>query len=93
VPPPWPWKRTDGAKQQQSPAKGLATRHDHSTGHPLLAFDLKQYLTLENLKNSQGHFARLYATHRLAVIASHMAIHILATALSLPGQSMLTALA
>lgn len=54
------------------------------------AYDLKQYLTLENLKNSQEHFARLYATHRLAVIASYMAIYILATALSLPGAVIMT---
>lgn len=54
------------------------------------AFDLKQYLTLEHLKNSQAHFAGLYAAHRLAVIVSYLAIYILVTALSLPGAVIMT---
>ncbi len=54
------------------------------------AFDLKQYLTLEHLKNSQAYFAGLYAAHRLAVIVSYLAIYILVTALSLPGAVIMT---
>lgn len=54
------------------------------------AFDLKQYLTLESLKNSQEHFNHLYASNRLTVIISYMAIYILVTALSLPGAVIMT---
>ena len=53
-------------------------------------FDLQQYLTLAALKSRQAAFAEFYAGHRLPTIAGYMAIYILATALSLPGATVLT---
>ena len=53
-------------------------------------FDLQQYLTLAALKSRQAAFAEFYAGHRLLTIAGYMAIYILATALSLPGATVLT---
>lgn len=53
-------------------------------------FDLKQYLSLDYIKASQGRFQALYASHRLTVIAAYMAIYIAVTALSLPGAAVLT---
>ena len=51
---------------------------------------LGQYLSLEYLKASQGKFVQLYASHRLAVIATYMAVYITVTALSLPGAAVMT---
>lgn len=51
---------------------------------------LDRYLTLHYLKESQAGFAELYAARPLAVIASYMAVYILATALSLPGAVIMT---
>lgn len=53
-------------------------------------FDLKQYLTLSYIKESQQQFQQLYLENRLTVIASYMAIYILVTALSLPGAAIMT---
>lgn len=53
-------------------------------------FDLQQYLTLAALKSRQAAFAEFYAGNRLLTIAGYMAIYILATALSLPGATVLT---
>jgi uncharacterized membrane protein YdjX (TVP38/TMEM64 family) len=54
------------------------------------AFDLKQYLTLSYIKESQEKFQALYAEHSAAVIAAYMAIYILVTSLSLPGAAVMT---
>lgn len=54
------------------------------------ALHLDHYLTLEALKSSREGLARLYAEHRLAVIAAYMLLYIVATALSLPGAVILT---
>lgn len=51
---------------------------------------LGQYLTLDYIKASQGKFAQLYTDHRLAVIATYMAIYIIVTSLSLPGAAVMT---
>lgn len=53
-------------------------------------FDLGRYLTLSYIKQSQQHFADLYARHQIAVIAAYMAVYILVTSLSLPGAAVLT---
>ena len=53
-------------------------------------FELSQYLSLDYLKSSRVQFSRLYAAHPVAVIAVYMAGYILATALSLPGATILT---
>jgi uncharacterized membrane protein YdjX (TVP38/TMEM64 family) len=52
--------------------------------------DLGQYLSLDYLKTSQDKFTQIYASHRLPVIASYMAIYIVVTALSLPGAAVMT---
>ena len=52
--------------------------------------DLGQYLTLDYLKASQDKFVQLYASHRLTVIATYMAVYIVVTALSLPGAAVMT---
>lgn len=53
-------------------------------------FDLKQYLTLSYIKESQAYFQQLYLDNRLVVISSYMAIYITVTALSLPGAVIMT---
>ena len=53
-------------------------------------FDLKQYLTLSYIKESQEYFQQLYTEHRLLVISSYMGIYIAVTALSLPGAAIMT---
>ena len=53
-------------------------------------FDLRQYLTLDYLKESQEHFRRLYEDNRLTVLGTYMAIYIVVTALSLPGAVIMT---
>jgi uncharacterized membrane protein YdjX (TVP38/TMEM64 family) len=54
------------------------------------ALDLRQYLTLSYIKESQENFQALYAEHRAGVIAAYMAIYILVTSLSLPGAAVMT---
>jgi len=51
---------------------------------------LGQYLSLDYLKTSQDKFVQLYTGHRIAVIATYMAIYIVVTALSLPGAVVMT---
>ena len=53
-------------------------------------FDLKQYLTLSYIKDSQEYFQELYAGNKLLVISSYMTIYITVTALSLPGAVIMT---
>ena len=53
-------------------------------------FHLEQYLTLQYIKESQTQFARLYAGHRLLVIAGYLLVYILVTSLSLPGAAVMT---
>ncbi|MBW1791406.1 MAG: TVP38/TMEM64 family protein [Deltaproteobacteria bacterium] len=53
-------------------------------------FDLKQYLTLSYIKESQEYFQQLYAENSLLVISVYMAIYIAVTALSLPGAVIMT---
>jgi len=52
--------------------------------------ELDRFLSLSYLKSSQESFAGLYARHRVMVIGAYMLIYILATALSLPGATVLT---
>ena len=52
--------------------------------------DLRQYLTLDYLKESQEHFRRLYDDNRFTVLGTYMAIYIVVTALSLPGAAIMT---
>lgn len=54
------------------------------------ALDLQQHLTLTALKSRQAAFAEFYAGNPLLTIGGYMAIYILATALSLPGATVLT---
>jgi uncharacterized membrane protein YdjX (TVP38/TMEM64 family) len=53
-------------------------------------FDLGQYLTLSYLRESRDKFALLYSENRIMVIGIYAAIYIVATALSLPGATILT---
>ncbi|GAC1606334.1 MAG: bifunctional TVP38/TMEM64 family protein/FAD-dependent oxidoreductase [Ramlibacter sp.] len=54
------------------------------------AFDLERFLSLDDLKRSQAALAGFYASRPLTVVASYVAIYVLATALSLPGAVILT---
>ncbi|MCP5283333.1 MAG: FAD-dependent oxidoreductase [Burkholderiaceae bacterium] len=54
------------------------------------AFDLQRFLTLDYLKAAQGDFAALYAERPLLVIGGYFLIYVVATALSLPGATILT---
>ncbi len=56
-------------------------------------FDLRQYLTLSYIKESQENFQALYSAHQAKVIAAFMGIYILVTALSLPGAAVMTLVA
>jgi len=53
-------------------------------------FDLGRYLTLGALKANRQLLLEYYATHKVAMVASFMAIYILQTALSLPGAAVLS---
>ncbi len=53
-------------------------------------FELNQYMTLDYLNSSRTQFSHLYAVHPFAVIVVYMAGYIFATALSLPGATVLT---
>jgi len=54
------------------------------------AFDLQQYLTLEVLKSKQVAMLAYYQANPVMTIAVYMLVYITATALSLPGATMLT---
>jgi pyruvate/2-oxoglutarate dehydrogenase complex dihydrolipoamide dehydrogenase (E3) component/uncharacterized membrane protein YdjX (TVP38/TMEM64 family) len=53
-------------------------------------FDLGQYLSLEYLKQSQARFDALYASQPLQVALVYFLIYVAATALSLPGATIIT---
>ena len=57
------------------------------------ALDLGQYLSLAAIKTQQARFAALYAAQPVAVMAGYVAVYVAATALSLPGATLLTLLA
>jgi len=54
------------------------------------AFDLGRFLSLAYLKESQASFAELYAQKPLQVVATYFLIYVAATALSLPGATIIT---
>ncbi|GAB4152011.1 MAG: bifunctional TVP38/TMEM64 family protein/FAD-dependent oxidoreductase [Sphingomonadales bacterium] len=54
------------------------------------AFDLRQYLTLEALKQSQEQLAALRADQPLLVLGVYFAVYVAVTALSLPGAAIMT---
>lgn len=59
----------------------------------LLAFfalDLGRFLSLDYLKQSQASFADVYARQPLAVAGAYFGLYVAATALSLPGATLLT---
>ncbi len=53
-------------------------------------FDLKQYLSLTYIKESQTRFLELYESNSVLVVSIYMLIYIGVTALSLPGAVFLT---
>ena len=53
-------------------------------------FDLGRFLSLDYLKQSQNDFAALYAGAPLKVAAGYFVIYVAATALSLPGATIIT---
>ncbi len=53
-------------------------------------FDLQSYLSLEALRARQAELAALYAARPWAVLAAFFALYVVATALSLPGATILT---
>ncbi len=53
-------------------------------------FSFSQYLTLEYLQSSRAQFSQISTNHPFAVMAGYMVVYILATALSLPGATVLT---
>jgi uncharacterized membrane protein YdjX (TVP38/TMEM64 family) len=55
-----------------------------------IALDLGQYLRFEYLQASRDHFAGLFATRPAMMIGAFLLIYITATALSLPGATILT---
>ena len=54
------------------------------------AFDLGHYLSLAYLKSSQAQFAALYESQPALVIGVYFLVYVAATALSLPGATILT---
>ena len=54
------------------------------------AFDLGQYLTLENLKANKGRLEESYARYTLLFVAAYILIYIVQTTFSLPGAAILT---
>ena len=58
----------------------------------LYAFDLLHYLSLNYIKTQQQAFADYYALHKLETLAVYATAYIAATALSLPGATVLTLL-
>ena len=57
------------------------------------AFDLGRWFSLAQAKQLQGELASLYAAQPLGVLAGFFAVYVAATALSLPGATILTLLA
>ena len=55
-------------------------------------FDLKDYLTLSYIKQSQADFAALYRENPLPVLGAYFLIYVVVTGLSLPGAVFLTLL-
>jgi uncharacterized membrane protein YdjX (TVP38/TMEM64 family) len=53
-------------------------------------FDLKQYLTLEFLREARGKLTAFYAARPLETTAIYFATYVAVTALSLPGAAILT---
>ncbi len=56
-------------------------------------FDLGRFFSLVYVKGAQGHFAQLYAEQPLLVLGGFFALYVVATALSLPGATILTLVA
>ena len=56
----------------------------------LFVFDLGRFFSLVYVKGAQGHFAQLYAEQPLLVLGGFFALYVVATALSLPGATILT---
>lgn len=54
------------------------------------SLDLGRYLSLDYLKTSRSTFADYYAAHRFETLAIYAGLYILATALSLPGATVMT---
>ena len=54
------------------------------------ALDLGRFLTLDYLKTSQAAFTELYATQPLKVATVYFLLYVAATALSLPGATIIT---
>jgi pyruvate/2-oxoglutarate dehydrogenase complex dihydrolipoamide dehydrogenase (E3) component/uncharacterized membrane protein YdjX (TVP38/TMEM64 family) len=54
------------------------------------AFDLRQYLSLDYLKQSQAYLAETYARQPLTVAGLFFLVYVVATALSFPGATILT---
>ena len=54
------------------------------------AFDLGHYFSLAYLKSSQTRFAALYESQPALVIGVYLLVYVAATALSLPGATILT---
>ncbi len=54
------------------------------------AFDLDRFLSLEQLKQSQAAFAELHARSPLQVALAYFAVYVAATALSVPGATIIT---
>lgn len=54
------------------------------------AFDLDRFLSLEQLKQSQATFADLHASSPLQVALAYFAVYVAATALSVPGATIIT---
>ena len=55
-------------------------------------FDLRQYFTLEYMKESQVRFVQYYEEHQVFVVGAYMLIYIVMAALSLPGAAVMTLL-
>ncbi|RJQ14249.1 MAG: TVP38/TMEM64 family protein [Nitrospiraceae bacterium] len=53
-------------------------------------FNLRDYLSLDYIKESRHKFSILYSERRAAVIAGYMLVYILVTSLSLPGATVMT---
>ncbi|MCU0762073.1 MAG: VTT domain-containing protein, partial [Hydrogenophaga sp.] len=53
-------------------------------------FDLGRFLSLDYLKQSQASFAELYAREPFQVVGAYFLIYVAATALSLPGATIIT---
>ena len=54
------------------------------------AFDLGRFLTLDYIKSSQTAFGELYASQPFKVVSVYFLIYVAATALSLPGATIIT---